>query len=979
MPLRLMVILLALVTAVACSPSESTDDANPTGGAPSTGAGGSAPLQPTNPTDAAHVVDGGCAQGQADCGGRCIDTLSNPAHCGGCNLPCAVGASCVNGACALGCAQGQSMCEGGCTTTVSDPANCGSCGQSCAPGQFCDAGVCSATCSGIQCPGPSGAECVDAQSNPDHCGMCGIACPAGSSCVAGQCALVCQAQRTGCSGACVDVSSDPANCGSCGVPCPAGTPCIFGSCGCTGNQILCDGQCVDPLTDPAHCGSCAGACGAGTCVGGACQCSATETLCAGQCVDTSSDANHCGGCLAACAPGQVCASGVCSDQGCPLGSVQCGSACIDIATDRAHCGGCEQPCPTATVCSAGQCVCAPTMSDCSGTCVDTTSSPQHCGGCGNACPLGSTCVAGACQCAEGTSECNQACVDLSASDDHCGACDSPCDAGLHCVAAECTCDDPSLDYCGELGCIDLTSSNENCGACGVACVGGQHCSGGNCVCDAELAACGETCIDTQTNLEHCGGCDAPCPENRSCVDGECSGLVGDGPDDCAGAAHSISVSKVVLYQGVEVALMESGGEVPPSTRNADVIQGRDAIARVFVELAPGWTNREVSVRLYLTTDGEEHTLYSRRELTTSSSQEDPDSTAQMEVPAELIAADTRYAVEVVECTAGPEGTIAAPRFPADGELELGARRTGTVEVMFVPVAVDTWEPDTSESVIDGYREYIEAMYPTTEVVTSLTDTMRISSGFDWSNLLDQLRDRRASEGVADEVYFYGLVRPSNTLRDYCGFGCTAGIGFVTDAGGWSAGYRVACGLAYGDEESASTMAHEIGHNHGREHTPCNVAGDPAYPYEGGSIGSWGYDKRSGGLFDPSMYADIMGYCNPTWVSDWTYQAFADRVATMNGAVSARLVPPSAPELRWRVLLVSPGNVRWGLPYRHKSLPSGTPMPAEALGVDGAHLATLTAYATRIAHGGGTVSYLVPPPEADWHSIQIDGEPAIAYP
>ena len=574
-----------------------------------------------------------------------------------------------------------------------------------------------------------------------------------------------------------------------------------------------------------------------------------------------------------------------------------------------------------------------------------------------------------------TAPCNGACLDLGADPSNCGQCGVACAAEQSCVSGNCVCPDGG-SYCGDAGCVDLQTSNENCGACGVTCSGGRYCSAGTCQCEAPLVDCGGLCVDVQTSNEHCGACDSPCAEDRSCVEGSCSGVVGDGPDDCGGDAHSITIDKVSVYQAVEVPLMEGGEEIGAESRNADVIQGRDATFRIHLRLESGWVAREVSARVILDTNGEEEIVYAKMTPTQDSSQDDLSSTARIDVSADLIGPDTRYAVQIAECTAGTTGTAARPRFPEEGNIELDARATGPLDVVFVPVTVDSWVPDTSEATIELYREYLEAMYPTTEVHASVTAAFTTNSGFDWAVLLDQLRDRRSQEGLSEEVYFYGLVRPAETFRDYCQWSCTAGIGYVTDLGGWSSGTRVACGLGYGDEASAETMAHEIGHNHGRDHTPCNVSGDPNYPYDGGSIGSWGYDRRTGSLRDPSQFADIMGYCSPVWVSDWTFQAFADRIAALNGTASLEVVPEGAAEL-WRVLQIDGNGARWGIPYRKPAPPSGQALPAEVLAVDGQVLATTVVYATPYSRAG--VSYLVPPPQSGWHAIRIQGRSAVAYP
>jgi hypothetical protein len=40
-----------------------------------------------------------CPPGTADCGGSCVNLGRDPAHCGGCGLPCAAGTACHNGTC----------------------------------------------------------------------------------------------------------------------------------------------------------------------------------------------------------------------------------------------------------------------------------------------------------------------------------------------------------------------------------------------------------------------------------------------------------------------------------------------------------------------------------------------------------------------------------------------------------------------------------------------------------------------------------------------------------------------------------------------------------------------------------------------------------------------------------------------------------------------------------------------------------------
>jgi hypothetical protein len=136
---------------------------------------------------------------------------------------------------------------------------------------------------------------------------------------------------------------------------------------------------------------------------------------------------------------------------------------------------------------------------------------------------------------------------------------------------------------------------------------------------------------------------------------------------------------------------------------------------------------------------------------------------------------------------------------------------------------------------------------TTQVILSSND------GNTWGQLLTELRTLRQTDG--SNRYYYGFVRVNYTSG-------IAGIGYV--------GYPVAVGWDYTNSAPA-VMAHELGHNFGRQHTPCGVAGDPNYPYPNGSIGTWGYDLTKGELKDPSQYKDLMSYCSPLWISDYTYE------------------------------------------------------------------------------------------------------------
>jgi hypothetical protein len=143
---------------------------------------------------------------------------------------------------------------------------------------------------------------------------------------------------------------------------------------------------------------------------------------------------------------------------------------------------------------------------------------------------------------------------------------------------------------------------------------------------------------------------------------------------------------------------------------------------------------------------------------------------------------------------------------------------------------------------------------TTRAPYTFSGTLSGQDANAWSQLLDELRALRQADGSGR--YYYGFVKVGYTSG-------IAGIGYL--------GYPVAVGWDY-SQSAPAVMAHELGHNFGRNHAPCGTGGDPYYPYPDGKIGAWGYDLASGALKDPNQYYDLMSYCGPKWVSDYNYEA-----------------------------------------------------------------------------------------------------------
>lgn len=518
--------------------------------------------------------------------------------------------------------------------------------------------------------------------------------------------------------------------------------------------------------------------------------------------------------------------------------------------------------------------------------------------------------------------------------------------------------------CPGVGCVDVQSSDQNCGACGVACTAGKLCAQGKCECAMGQTACGDACMDLMTSPQHCGTCEQACANNGMCKSGHCVGA-----DGCVGPAGDITLSGLVLYQTVAVPVMQDQKEVAAGARNADVVAGRDALLRVFVTPGATWTPRELSARLHASDEtGPLPDVFVKATPQASSTAGDLKTTFNLQLPKTLVKTGVRYSVELVECT-DAQGVAQAPRFPTTGDVELGARATGVLKVHFVPLQVGGQMPDLSATRLAHYKEYLEALYPITEVTFTVADPLQVGAGEpNFDNLLDDLFDQRSQEKPEDDVYYVEMSPlPSSDGSD--------GVGFQADAD--DADFRAAVTTSHDDpEEAAMVMAHELGHNHGLDHSPCDVDGDPNYPYDGGVIGSWGYDHRNPQqLLDPTHNFDLMSYCNPAWFSDYTYQPVLKRVAHVNGADKhrgARLASAS-----WRVLIVpASGAARWGHPHIGRP-PVGGKEAATVLDAQGNAVATITVYRKATAsHGAAWI--LLPEPAFGWSAVKVNGLPAIRF-
>jgi hypothetical protein len=131
-----------------------------------------------------HVT---CPGGETECGGRCVDLLTDLDNCGSCGNAATTLEVCRAGARA--CAPGVATCDGACTDLARDATSCGACGTTCDADAYCTTVGGSTSC---EVTAPEGYQAcgrayVDPLTDRLNCGTCGNACTSGQTCRAGLC------------------------------------------------------------------------------------------------------------------------------------------------------------------------------------------------------------------------------------------------------------------------------------------------------------------------------------------------------------------------------------------------------------------------------------------------------------------------------------------------------------------------------------------------------------------------------------------------------------------------------------------------------------------------------------------------------------------------------------------------------------------------------------------------------------------------
>jgi Leucine-rich repeat (LRR) protein len=172
--------------------------------------------------------------------------------------------------------------------------------------------------------------------------------------------------------------------------------------------------------------------------------------------------------------------------------------------------------------------------------------------------------------------------------------------------------------------------------------------------------------------------------------------------------------------------------------------------------------------------------------------------------------------------------------------------------------------------VNAVKDAVRTYWPFSQIDVRARAPYQLKAGGTKSSayvMLEELADLRRIE---DEwVHYYGYFKPE------MGDNCCGGLGYI--------GAPIAVGL---DSDNGEILAHELGHNFGRQHVDCGNPSSPDtyYPYPANSVGSVGLDLALTGLMLPDDHVDLMSYCGPKHVSDYNVAAVQEFI---------RMSPPVA--------------------------------------------------------------------------------------
>jgi hypothetical protein len=354
------------------------------------------------------------------------------------------------------------------------------------------------------------------------------------------------------------------------------------------------------------------------------------------------------------------------------------------------------------------------------------------------------------------------------------------------------------------------------------------------------------------------------------------------------ARGDIGIDRVEVNQGVAIEVVSDGQLIPVEQRIAGLVKDRNTLIQVFWSIPPGWQARPILAKLHLRdTEGALSVVEVTKTISGAPTSGSLNGPLTFSLPAQQFVGNTEFFIELWEGEGGHENlpaSSASPSAPAGGMQAIGVTTEPMeAKIVLVPVQYDHGNCHTNTTNVinnnfDAFYDWFFAQNPIHSLDMTIREGVLVQDTqlVTLSQINGALVGLRFTDFAEPNVYYHAVVNACAGGVDGAG-GLAPGLpGPIKGAGDLRVSTTLWVDLGF----TRNAFVHELGHNQGRPHSPCGGpdGADDNYPHAGAGTGAWGFNILSFNWYNPNNnYKDYMSYCNPTWVSDWTWGKVHEQV------------------------------------------------------------------------------------------------------